>query len=620
MLLRLLGPVLGICCAVVATGCFDDSGSKHPCDACLECEECIEAAGGEAQCAAVLHASQRCVGDDVHWFDSCDVDEGLAETCPDNAECVEPSATTAECSCLNSWQGEDCDVCPDNWDADQDCGECANNWQGDDCEDCPGNWDPDQNCGECVGGFDEATDCAECANNWQGDDCDVCPGNWDPSQDCGACVNQWTGDDCEICPGNWDPDEDCAQCLGNWDIADDCESCLDGWRGDDCEICVRYVDQDATGDADGLSWQDAEAEIQEGIDAAYLAVQDDDSVDFCEVWVAGGTHYVYEWFQADTILLSSAVRLYGSFAGDESDPDDRDLGDGPTTELNGRQSATSSLRVYHVVTAEDDTWIDGFTITQGNADGPWAEDTSDGGGMYIYEANVQIRNCLFTDNHAGSGGAIYTHGGSIHVVDCDFVGNDAGSGGAMYLNFDAPQIERCRFLNNEATGDGGAIYNWMHSGIIQNCIFYQNQVGSGDDGGGVHNYTSHVSVYNCTFIDNDAPTISNVYGTPTYYNNIIWGTSTYQIDEFDSASSFSYCDIHGGFEGVMNFDEDPDLVNPAGGDFQLQSYSPCIDAAHGDFAPTTDYAGEERIDDPDTPNTGTGSPSYADIGALEFQP
>jgi hypothetical protein len=48
--------------------------------------------------------------------------------------------------------------------------------------------------------------------------------------------------------------------------------------------------------------------------------------------------------------------------------------------------------------------------------------------------------------------------------------------------------------------------------------------------------------------------------------------------------------------------------------------SPCIDAADGNEAPGVDALGRPRVDDPATPNTGTGNPGYADMGAFEYQP
>jgi hypothetical protein len=48
--------------------------------------------------------------------------------------------------------------------------------------------------------------------------------------------------------------------------------------------------------------------------------------------------------------------------------------------------------------------------------------------------------------------------------------------------------------------------------------------------------------------------------------------------------------------------------------------NPCIDAGNGDVAPATDFDGNPRVDDPQTPNNGSGTPGYVDMGAFEYQP
>ena len=73
--------------------------------------------------------------------------------------------------------------------------------------------------------------------------------------------------------------------------------------------------------------------------------------------------------------------------------------------------------------------------------------------------------------------------------------------------------------------------------------------------------------------------------------------------------------------GLHSFGADPRFVNPFTKDFHLRSDSPAIDAARTDLAAwdETDAEMHWRIDIPATPNTGSGSVSYADRGALEFQ-
>jgi hypothetical protein len=59
----------------------------------------------------------------------------------------------------------------------------------------------------------------------------------------------------------------------------------------------------------------------------------------------------------------------------------------------------------------------------------------------------------------------------------------------------------------------------------------------------------------------------------------------------------TYSDVQGGYTGTGN-----------------------IDAADGDAAPELDIEGNPRVDDTATANTGVGTPSYADMGAYEYQP
>jgi len=67
---------------------------------------------------------------------------------------------------------------------------------------------------------------------------------------------------------------------------------------------------------------------------------------------------------------------------------------------------------------------------------------------------------------------------------------------------------------------------------------------------------------------------------------------------------------------------DPDFADAGSADFRLTGGSAAVDSANAGvtgFA-TTDQAGNPLADDPIVPDTGSGSPTYADRGALEFQP
>jgi hypothetical protein len=144
-------------------------------------------------------------------------------------------------------------------------------------------------------------------------------------------------------------------------------------------------------------------------------------------------------------------------------------------------------------------------------------------------------------------------------------------------------------------------------------------------GGGVYLENSgQADFVNCTFAENtttDTGASIYVQGTQTaVVNSIFWGAMTSQIATTISNTTVSYSIVRGGYTGTSVYDLDPLFVNPPQGEFHLQSGSPAIDAADGDQAPPTDIHGTMRLDDPQTVDKGTGSPTYADLGAFEYQP
>ena len=66
---------------------------------------------------------------------------------------------------------------------------------------------------------------------------------------------------------------------------------------------------------------------------------------------------------------------------------------------------------------------------------------------------------------------------------------------------------------------------------------------------------------------------------------------------------------------------DPKWLSPTMSNFHLQEGSPAIDSANSaaPSEPIVDIDGNPRVDDPSTPNTGTGPRAYDDRGAYEFQ-
>jgi hypothetical protein len=342
-----------------------------------------------------------------------------------------------------------------------------------------------------------------CTGNHSGENCAECKNHWDPSQGCGVCKNHWVdnNDDCGTCPEHWDPAKDCNQCLDHWESANSCTTCERGWSGNNCDkLCVRYVDGSAAMNGDGLSWQTAFNKVQAGINAAADAVTADNS-QVCEVWVKRGKYVIYETAADNTIQLKPGVDLYGGFSGTETARAQRNSAPNLTV-LDGNNQA------YHVVTGSNSALIDGFTITNGKANGS-ATASQDGAGMYNASGIPVIQNCIFRNNTASDeGGAIYnSSSGSLVITDCTFSGNSAahgnpaagvyGGGGAIYVAKSSAVITKCVFDgNNVPNGSGGAISISSGSSRITGCKFNTN---TGYFGGAVYTASSTAIISKCLF-------------------------------------------------------------------------------------------------------------------------
>ena len=113
--------------------------------------------------------------------------------------------------------------------------------------------------------------------------------------------------------------------------------------------------------------------------------------------------------------------MYGGFLGTESSRDPQ--GDNNQTILSGEIDSDESLWSLHVVSGgslSNFTRLEEFRITGGraNLDGTDGE----GGGMYLFDANLTISRCIFEDNSGdfqhGVGMSIVKS--SLTVKDCIF--------------------------------------------------------------------------------------------------------------------------------------------------------------------------------------------------------
>ncbi len=357
-------------------------------------------------------------------------------------------------------------------------------------------------------------------------------------------------------------------------------------------VCCRiiYVDEDANGYNNGVSWKDAYNYLQNALEDANTSAGCE------EIRVAEGTYNpdqnsIYPNGTGErtaTFELIGGVELYGGYAGfGEPDPNARDIkqyetilsGDlgrndrpcvDPCDLLSDPCRADNS---YHVVTGsgtDETAELDGFAITGGNANGD--DSYNSGGGMYNDSGSPTVRNCTFRWNSAEYGGGMYNTGGSPTITNCAFVGNGAGNGGGVYDTGESPTITNCTFVANSA-----------------------------DSGSGIYEYMSSLKVTNC----------------------ILWGNRDEQIELLGGNALVTYSDIKGGWEGEGNIDENPMLVADG---YHLTLCSPCIDAGTntpGGSLPLEDIDGEYRIMDGNCDgeaivDMGVDEYYLADCNILEF--
>ena len=314
----------------------------------------------------------------------------------------------------------------------------------------------------------------------------------------------------------------------------------------------RYVDLTKTSGANnGTSWADAYLELYSALDVAGEGDQ---------IWVAKGTYKPKSGStpRDSSFVIPKGIQVYGGFAGNETNFDDRDWVNNVTI-LSGDigTSGTNTDNVYHVVkftAANSVTILSGFTVTKGYANGGAAleEDYpgNSGGGIYNdgsgagNKGNPIIVDCIISYNYANyQGGGVhneanagrtpetsgeaspvfinvtFTHnssgnyGGAMQnaghegksnpiITGCTFTNNSGAYGGAVhtiaYNDTCTPTFISCIFTSNSATDDGGAIRtraDWGYTNpVIMLCTFTNNHASA--DGGAIHNYSSSAGIAN----------------------------------------------------------------------------------------------------------------------------
>ena len=327
---------------------------------------------------------------------------------------------------------------------------------------------------------------------------------------------------------------------------------------------IIFVNDDANGNNNGTSWEDAFNDLQ---DAIAISVKGD------QIWVASGIYYASDNDATESFSLVEGTNLYGHFAGNETSIDQRDLtnidnistlsGDfnntpkDPTDNTNNILIATNGI-------------IDGFNIIDGYSPskmkkmqssqdinkspskkmGPQpmmnnntrlsnsmassandntvntpsslghsspdqiksgdAESTANGAGIVVWGVSAIIKNTTISDCYADKGGAVYVNvTGDLETqpifYNVIFENNSAATrGGAVSIDmFSDPIFVDCKFINNTCDSKGGAIYDdFGCSPRLYNCLFVGNdcEVAGAMGNDGASNPT----IVNSTFTENNS--------------------------------------------------------------------------------------------------------------------
>ena len=334
-----------------------------------------------------------------------------------------------------------------------------------------------------------------------------------------------------------------------------------------------YVDSAATGLNNGTSWANAFTKFEDGVDTASAGH---------EVWVANGAYIPPA--SGSSFTLKSGVKVYGGFAGVESNLEDRN----PIINISLlKGNGASVMRNYNV---DSTAILDGFTISNGTATG--TTPLNNGGGIYNSSSSLVLNNIIFTNNAAYSG---------------------AG----MFDSFSNPKLTNVIFHNNTAQFSGGGLHNELSHPILNNVVFTGNNTTALTSyGGAVYNTGSNPKLINVSLNKNSAITAGGaIYSTsssaPIITNCVFWGNRkgaiSSDIEHASSPSTTTYSFTQTSLTGTGNILGSTvpflDTLNPIGPDgkwrtiddgMQLKSGSAPVDAGTSSGAVTSDITGIAR--------------------------
>ncbi|MFN3875350.1 MAG: choice-of-anchor Q domain-containing protein, partial [Flavobacteriales bacterium] len=365
------------------------------------------------------------------------------------------------------------------------------------------------------------------------------------------------------------------------------------------------------------------------------------------IWVAAGQYRPTTGTNRTiSFMLRNGVNMYGSFAGTETDVDQRDIAANPST-LNGDigQLGLAADNSHSVVTANNITTaivLDGFRIMNGNN-----TNGTHGGGLRVTNAlggEVLVRNCLFLNNQSFNyGGAAYLAAANLRLENCDLLNNSSSQGGAIHngnnnggysnlvlrdcvfkgntanigaclsntVRYDTLVVDRCYFTNNLSDNSVIVIDDFLSAKVMNSAIIGNSVNGFSSRVLRVNTFGSSTPPFdmtNCTIAHNRNTTSSPLQGEMVRLednhlrvtNCIIHGNTPYAGRQLNNGPIVRYSLVQGGHQnGVAIIDADPEFTAPnaaAPGNFDATAF----DYALLPSSPAIDVGDDNEVD-PDAP-------------------
>ena len=392
-----------------------------------------------------------------------------------------------------------------------------------------------------------------------------------------------------------------------------------------------YVNASATGNNDGLSWDNAFNNVEDGLLKAAGTKG--------KVWIAKGTYKPAATDRDASFVVNSDV--YGGFNGLELELSDRNMSlihttnatvlsgdllgdDDATVDFNDTTRDDNSKHVVEIAT--DSIEINGLIIQDGYADATSGDDRFGAGIFNLTSiANFTLKNSIIKNNVAYTGaGLSYTTfaANSSVIIDACVIENNLantaagldfhhGSGNASIMNVN---ITNTLFKKNKTDDDiansrdgagGAAVRLRAYWGIALSADLVNNTF---------VNNTSLGSEWSSDFPVVEISRRNGQLDNFVVANNIFWGntanggaispaigrtSSTYTRFSISSSrvvknnideNSFSF------ITGTTATSSSNPLFTNATNDFTLQATSPAIDSGNNSYATTTlDLSGNSRI-------------------------